>query len=389
MHQQHGVGVVGGGLAGTWLAATLARQGWPVLLIEAQRLVDAVPAQRDLRTLALSVSSWVQLAALGITPAALDATPIRRIHVSYRGRPGRVLLDAADGGMDSFGHTVGYGRLLHALRAALADQERLELADGCQVEAVAGSALAARVRWRDAGGQARERLLALAVVADGGARVDGSAELGWTYRQQALACRVSSDRPCSGLAFERFTVEGPLALLPAHPDHALIWTAPPARIDALMALPDAQFLAALQDWFGDRAGRFTACTARLRYPLAARFALHSGQRRVVRIANAAQTLHPVAGQGFNLGLRDASRLAMLLGRADGRDPGAAPLLDAQRRARAGDRLLTSGITHALAETFALPLPGLAVGSALAFALLDSTPWLRRGFARLMGEGLAT
>jgi len=388
MDDRQAITLVGGGLAGTLLAALLARQGWAVQLLEAQRLDEAPAPERDLRTLALAAASWAELATLGITPTSVQAAPIRRIHVSFRGRPGRVLLDADDSGQPDFGHTVGYGRLLQALRARLSGLPGLTITDGCQVDEVGGSGIAARVAWRDRAGQAHSRLAPLVVVADGGGLRNGGPALSWRYRQQALSCRVETDPAGGTTAFERFTVAGPVALLPAGSGYALIWTAPAARIQALLACPEAEFLRQLQDWFGDRAGRFTACSARLAYPLTSRFQLRAAGRRVVRIANAAQTLHPVAGQGFNLGLRDATRLARLLGSPGAGDPGSPALLAAYRAARQRDRGVTSGITHLLAGAFALPLPGMALGSALGFALLDGSPLLRRGFARLMGEGVA-
>lgn len=388
MGDRQSLTIVGGGLAGTLLAVLLARQDWPVQLLEAQRLEEAPPPERDLRTLALAASSWGLLGELGITPASVQASPIRRIHVSHRGRPGRVLLDAADSGDADFGHTVAYGRLLHALRTCLAGLPGLTLADGCQVEAVGGSSVAARVQWRDRAGQSHRQLCALAVVADGGGLPAGGPALSWRYRQQALSCRLETEPGSGDTAFERFTSDGPVALLPAGPGYALIWTAPAARADALLTCDEPAFLRQLQDWFGDRAGRFTACSARQRHPLATRFQLHAAERRVVRIANAAQTLHPVAGQGFNLGLRDVAQLATLLGRGNSGDPGADGLLRRYRASRRRDRAVTSGITHLLAGTFALPLPGLTLGSTVGFALLDGSPALRRGFARLMGEGMS-
>jgi 2-octaprenyl-6-methoxyphenol hydroxylase len=387
MRDERSIAVIGGGLAGTVLAAVLADQGWPVQVFEAQVLTDAPAPERDLRTLALAGSSWHTLARLGITPAAVEAVPIRHIHVSWRGRPGSVLLDAADSAVDSFGHTVSYGRLLQAVRAAAGRRSTIEWEEGCQVEQVDGSSSAARLCWRDRDGAARSRLAPLAIIADGGALPARASGLNWHYRQQAIACRVETDRPTGDLAWERFTIEGPIALLPSTPGYALIWTGQSARIDALLAADDPAFLAALQDWFGDRAGRFLRCSRRLRYPLAAHFELRPARQRVVRVANAAQTLHPVAGQGFNLGLRDVAALLAVLEGAPTGDPGSPALLARYLASRTPDRQLTSVMTHALAGVFTLPLPGLGIGATLGFAALDNHPTLRRRFARWMADGV--
>ena len=387
------IAIVGGGLAGTCLAGLLAAQGWQVQLFEAQRLADAPPAARDLRTLALARSSWDTLAGLGIGRDALEAAPIRQVHVSFRGRPGRVLLDAAESARDALGHTVNYGRLLQALRTAALARPEIRIHEGCTVRDVGGSSSAARLRWVDGDGRRQERLAPLVVVADGGALSEQGPALAWRYRQHALACRVETDRRADGTAWERFTVDGPIALLPAGEGHALIWTGPAARIQRLQAADDPAFLAELQDWFGDRAGRFVRCSARMSYPLGARFQLHPARRRVVRIANAAQSLHPVAGQGFNLGLRDVAALASLLSETAAQsprgDPGAAGLLARYGRVRAPDRRWASGLTHLMAELFALPIPGLALGSAAAFGLLDGSLGLRQRFARVMADGAGT
>lgn len=387
MNKEPGMVVVGGGPAGCCLAALAADQGHVIQLLEATPF-DAPPsAGMAQRTLALSHASWDTLAQLGITPSAVHAMPIRSIHVSYRGRPGRVELRAEDSDADRFGATVSYGALLGALRAQVRHRPLIHVADGCRVERVSGASSAARTDWRLPTGAVASRLSALAVIADGGALADDPATLRWRYAQQALACEVHTASPPGDCAWERFTREGPIALLPSAHGYALIWTGPPARIQRLLDLPEPAFLVELQEWFGDRAGRFLGATQRIPYPLSGRFALLPARRRVVRIANAAQAMHPVAGQGFNLGLRDVRALMTVVARHGESDPGGSTALAAYSAARARDRSLTAGMTHLLAGAFSLPLPGAAWPGSLALLGMDLSPALRRRFARLMAEGL--
>ncbi len=382
--------VIGAGPAGCCLAALLADQGWPVTLLESGAMDASSPGPAAVavqRTLALAGPSWTLLGRLGITPQQVAAHPIRTIHVSYRGQAGRVCLDASESGVSEFGHTVSYARLLTALRAAVAARPGITVHEQAVVQTVQGSTSAARVRWRGPAG-AQDSLVSLAVLAEGGALTASGDALTWPYRQQALACVVQAEQPTGDQAFERFTPDGPLALLPCAEGYALIWTAPAARIAHLLQASDADFLAALQAWFGDRLGRFRQCSPRQRYPLRGRFVLQPAGRRFVQIANAAQTLHPVAGQGFNLGLRDITTLTEALGAAQpGQDPGSATRLAAYQRARRADRWTTAGLTHLLATAFALP--GSSLPMSLALGTFDLAAPLRRGFARLMAEGIAS
>ncbi len=383
--------IVGAGPAGSCLGALLADQGWPVTLLEAGRLDGPQPPSAALsqRTLALAAPAWQVLGQLGLTPASLQAQPIRSIHVSYRGQPGRVCLEAAESGQDSFGHTVNYDTLLAALRAALMARPGVRLLGECHVQQVTAAAAAARVRWQDAQGAPHAALTPLAVLAEGGRLAVGRDSVQWRYRQQALACVVRTSVTGKGCAYERFTPEGPIALLPVPEGYGLIWTGSAARIESLLAADDQAFLRALQDWFGDRVGAFVAVGPRQHYPLQARFSLRTAQSRVLRVANAAQTLHPVAGQGFNLGLRDITALLDLLaplapGTGVAGDPGRSALLLAHARQRRRDRWVTGGVTHLLAEGFALPGSGWMAGKALTW--FDLHQPLRQRFARLMAAG---
>jgi len=190
------------------------------------------------------------------------------------------------------------------------------------------------------------------------------------------------------MAWERFTPEGPIALLPSSQGLALIWTGSSARIQQLCALDEAAFLNALQEWFGDRTGHFMKAGPRMRYPLQSRFSLRPAYHRVIRIANAAQSLHPVAGQGFNLGLRDVLQLRASLGEGNSKDAGSPSTLASFSKARRVDRWLTGGLTHLLAQGFTSSLPGSRSLGSLALSVMDVSPMLRDHFARVMSDGLA-
>ncbi|MEJ7804931.1 MAG: FAD-dependent monooxygenase, partial [Telluria sp.] len=203
------------------------------------------------------------------------------------------------------------------------------------------------------------------------------------YQQTAVIARVAASAPIAHRAYERFTDEGPLALLPQEGEdgqqYALVWCVRPETADALLALDDGAFLARLGQAFGTRLGRFTATGARATYPLGLN-AGSGGSARSVAIGNAAQTLHPVAGQGLNLGLRDAAVLARLL--AQEATPAALARFGA---ARSADRKLVVGLTDAMARAFAGAGPAQAL-LGLSLGLLDTVAPARTLLAELMMFG---
>ena len=379
--------IIGGGPAGCCMALLLAQQGWPCLVIEAGNW-SAVHSEKYERTLALSQSSWNVLAETGIVPQDLNAQAIRSIHVSQRGMPGQVLLSAEDVGKKVFGYTVSYQALLTALRNKIQSESLITVQSHRRVLSIEGSHTAARISYQSPSSGRDSILSALSIVADGGAQIDDPRALNWSYGTEALSCQITSLGAKAGLAWERFTPEGPIALLPSAQGLALIWTGSSARIQDLCSLNEQAFLSALQDWFGDRAGCFVNASPRVRYPLKSRFSLRPAHHRVIRIANAAQTLHPVAGQGFNLGLRDVVQLRDCLGVAHAQDPGHPSLLNLFSSERRADRWLTGGLTHLLAQGFTLPIPGVRSLGSFALSAMDITPSLRDRFSQLMSDGLA-
>ena len=331
----------GAGPVGCALALLLRAQGMNVAL-------EAAPRRRQdfLRPLALSHASRLILERVGAWQAG---TSIRHVHVSRQGAFGRTQLSAQDAGVESLGTVIDYDELLDAL---------LERVSAERIGTAAGDAK-------------------LVVHAEG-ASPDASEK---TYAQEALVALVTPQRAPEGTAYERFTPEGPLALLPLAGRYAVIWGMPPERAQALVSAPEADFLAALSAAFGRRAGRFIAVERRSRAPLS----LHQRPSRIgaraAYIGNAAQTLHPVAGQGLNLGLRDAWDLAQVLREAG--DPGDARVLQQFAALRRVDAFATVRITDFLAGGFtgANPVAGLMRGIALT--ALDTCLPARRFFARRM------
>jgi 2-octaprenyl-6-methoxyphenol hydroxylase len=303
------------------------------------------------RPIALSYGSRLILERVGAW-GGFAATPIRSVHVSQQGAFGRTRMDAADAGVPELGYVVDYRDLLNFLLEKTQPGEKTDSSPSLTVHAEGIS------------DEAEEK----------------------SYGQEAVLARVATRPASSGTAWERFTPQGPLALLPYGTGHggdgyALVWGTRPAEAQALCALPEAEFLAALSAAFGARAGEFTGVSERTRAPLALRFRRSRVAPREAFIGNAAQTLHPVAGQGLNLGLRDAWDLAQLL--RDAADPGDARLLERFAATRKFDAAAAIRVTDFLAGAF-LERSLLAAGlRGFALTALDICLPARRFFARRM------
>ncbi|GJH23354.1 UbiH/UbiF/VisC/COQ6 family ubiquinone biosynthesis hydroxylase [Caballeronia novacaledonica] len=377
-----GAGPVGLALAG-WLARRSATSRLSIALIDA-RTPDA--AANDPRALALSHGSRVMLQPLGFPG---DATPIRRIHVSQRGHFGRTLIEHDEHELPELGYVVRYGSLV----GALADAVRATNVDW----RTDTSALAplqdhdgVTLPLQSPGGERTIRVKVL-VNAEGGlyqkSNVAAPGERrARDYGQTAIVGTVSVSDPRANVAWERFTSEGPIALLPCggqrHADYSLVWCSTPDEAARRMQLDDDTFLAELGAAFGTRMGRFTRIASRAAFPLGLTALDVLVDRRTVAIGNAAQTLHPVAGQGLNLGLRDALALTDALS-ADGPRPLALARF-AQRRAL--DRRLTIGATDTLARIFTVDFPPLAAMRGLALTALEFLPPVKSALARQMMFG---
>jgi len=365
--------IVGGGPVGSALALALRDGGRRVLLLEARTAHGA-----DRRPLALSYGSRLILERLGVwRELEAFATPIRDIHVSQRGGFGRARLEAAETGLPELGYVIDYGRLAQLLAQAASTCATCH--HGARVLARQGGD-PAQVSYEHAG-ERRDLTASLVVVADGGAAADAASG---DYRQCAVTARVGSERLHGNTAYERFTRDGPLALLPDGSGWALVWTTTPGRAQELCAAADDFFLAELQREFGNRAGRFVETSPRASHALYRRRA-SADAAHAVFIGNAAQTLHPVAGQGFNLGLRDAWELAgHVLDSADA--PGSPAWLQAYRRRRRIDRGGGIAFTHGLVSLFSNDLLPLSLARGAGLALFGCMPPLKDFLARRMTFG---
>jgi 2-octaprenyl-6-methoxyphenol hydroxylase len=371
------VAICGAGPVGMALAALLARRGMAparIALIDGKSLGQALT---DPRSIALSYGSRQLLEEVGAWP--LPATPIHQIHVSRRGRFGRSMLDRDEHKLPALGYVTRYGELVSALAGAC---------ERAGIEAIRPARISAMVEGDDGVAlqldDGRELRTALAVQAEGG--VFGQQEqraLQRDYEQVAVIARVAAGTPIAHRAYERFTDEGPLALLPQDGadglQYALVWCVRQENAAGLLAQGDAAFLARLGDAFGGRLGRFTRTSARASYPLGLN-AEARATSRTVAIGNAAQTLHPVAGQGLNLGLRDAAVLARLLSREA--TPGQLLAFSAARQA---DRKTTVGLTDAMARVFADTGPAQTL-LGLSLGMLDAVAPARMLLAELMMFG---
>ena len=372
------VAIVGSGPVGATLAAMAHASGLEVGLFEARTAPSG-----DRRTLALSHASRERLEEAGAWPREA-ATAIASIHISQRGGPGRTLLEAHEQRLPALGYTVAYAALeaaLHRRVAALG----VPLEYGAACTGIRLEPDAAHVQF-STGGEASAKLL---VLADGGAnanRIPGVAFLEKDYLQRAVVALVTCDRAHAGRAYERFTPQGPMALLPVEDRYALVWTAKPTEAERLLALDDASFLVELQQAFGDRAGRFLAADPRASFPLKLRAINTPVALRTAMVGNAAQALHPVAGQGLNLGLRDAATLAAALARARRDDVGGAAMLREYAEARRRDATRGIAFTDFLVSSFADARRLPTWGRGLGLIALDLFPPARRLLGQRMIHG---
>jgi 2-octaprenyl-6-methoxyphenol hydroxylase len=376
------VAIAGGGMVGLSLAAALAQLPLDVVVIEPVAPGADDQPSFDARTTALSGGSRRVLEGIGAWAAvAAGATPVRRIHVSERGAFGTAILTAEEQGVTSLGYTVENRLLGQSLRARVGEFPRIRTRNA-RVEAVKTGADA--IRLATDGGESVEARL---VVAADGAQSAVRAALGVgagvsEYGQQAVIAHVDTARFHDYTAYERFTPDGPVAVLPiAEGRSAIVWSLAPDAARRALALDDRAFLAELQAAFGLRLGRFTRVGRRQAYPLSLTQAERLIAPRAAILGNAAQSLHPVAGQGFNLALRDVALLAELLADAGGRDPGDPALLERYATERAPDRQAVIRFTDALVRGFGLPLAPLRRARGQGLLLFDLLRPVKHEFAR--------
>ncbi|MDF2179454.1 2-octaprenyl-6-methoxyphenyl hydroxylase [Aliiglaciecola sp. CAU 1673] len=380
--------IVGGGTIGSLLALALADAGLKITVIEAKAYqASQNHPSFDGRTIALAYHSAQYLAKLGLSLDSSRYTPIRHIKVSDKGHLGQCSLDAKRLDVDALGLVVSQQQLGEDLHQALSGKA---ITWHCPDRVVSVEQQQEKVVLTLASGQTlHSRLL---VIADGGdsptAKLLGIQSRIQDYGQAALVANVEMDRPHQYVAHERFTPSGPLAILPLSERYGgLVWSLHADELDAYLQLDDVTFLQRLQQAFGYGLGRFVRVGIRAGYPLRLVTVGQSVHHRTVLLGNAAHTLHPIAGQGFNLGLRDVEALANLLqSGAQEEDIGRFQLLHRYHRQRIGDQQQVIGLTDTLVKTFSNDFLPLVVGRNLGLTLMSRCGPLSDGLAwRAMGK----
>ena len=385
MQTDHDILIIGGGLVGASLAIALEGSGLRVALVEAAPPRADLQPSYDERNLALARATVNALAALGVwARVGARATPIKRIHVSRQGEFGAVRLAASGHGVDAFGAVLPARELGNGLLAQLDVCAMLTRYAPAQLTAIGSDTDGVSVRLATASGETRVRAHLL-VGADGtnsfvrnalGIQTDNV-----DYAQTAFVCTVTAERVPDGCAFERFTSSGPVALLPLGERRAgVVLTVPAHDAARVVALDDAGFIELLQERFGWRLGRLARPGKRVSYPLMRVQAQRLHAPRAVLVGNAAQTLHPIGAQGFNLGLRDALTLAELLVEQGG-DPGAHELLGTYAKRRRQDREGTIAMSDGLARWTAHDAPPLKLLRSLSMLALDRIAPLQEALVR--------
>ena len=366
--QKDNIIIVGGGPVGSILALALQQQNMAFTMLEA-RAKGA--SHNDTRALALSYGSRLILQKLGVWDAlAAKATAINTIHISQRGGLGRTKLNAADHNMPAIGYVLPYGALTQALDTVLDTTNILYEAEATAIKTLPD---ASEVTFT-LNNQLQTLQSRLLIVADGGrslGEIEGIKKETKEYGHNALVSKVTADLPHNHIAYERFTPTGPMALLPnGNAGFSLVWTGEKASIDALLQLDDATFLAQLHAAFGDRVGQFLSVEKRISFPLKLSTLKPSTAPHLAVIGNAAQTMHPVAGQGFNVGLRDAWALADLIINTPPEALGDARMLASYNKLRQRDTRGGILFTDLLVNVFSNDVIGLRTIRGVGLGLLE-------------------
>ena len=360
--------IVGGGPVGSILALALQQKKVAFTMLEARA---KAASHSDTRALALSHGSRLILEKLGIWQAVeAKATAINTIHISQRGGLGRTKLNAADHNLPAVGYVLPYGALTQALDGALDTEQVLYEAEVTKLKP--RESLSEVIFNQQCKSQTLSSILL--VVADGGrnlSEIDGIIKETKEYGHDALVSKVTAESPHNNIAYERFTPSGPMALLPnGEAGFSLVWTGEKASIDTLLALDDATFLTQLHEAFGDRIGKFLSIEKRISFPLKLSTLKSATAPHLVVIGNAAQTMHPVAGQGFNVGMRDAWTLADIISNTPQIDLGGELMLATYNKQRSRDTRGGILFTDMLVNVFSNNVLGLGAMRGAGLGLLE-------------------
>ena len=402
MNADYDIAIIGGGPVGAALALALRGSKLKVCVLEAR---PAHIASQDARALALSYGSRLLLDRLGVWNSLQGVSPIRTIHISQKQSFGRAVLHAAEMNVPELGYVLPYPALQDALTNALRSSDVVSIY-GASVTQLTSEADHSAISYQQDG--VEHTLHArLAVVADGGKLLAQQfPPQVHDYGQSALithitCCALSHSSPQGGrrgvpgtsgstlsqTAFERFTPQGPLALLPFKEGYELVWTASHQAAQEMLTWDDVHFLHELHQHFGDRVGEFLTVSKRTCFPLGLKRApQQTPMPHTVLLGNAAQTMHPVAGQGFNMGLRDAWDLAEEILDAKPEELGTEAMLAAYRSDRRTDREMGIRFTDGLVRLFSNDLPLVSAGRAAALTALDCLPFAKKFVARRMMFG---
>jgi len=386
--------IVGGGMVGASLACALRESALRIGVIEAVPLAAADQPSYDDRTIALAYGSRRVFEGLDLwRDIAPGATPIERIHVSDRGHFGFTRLAAVDAGLPALGYVVANRVLGAALLKRLEVSKNIDWLCPAEMRDIRLQPTYAQVdvRHLDTDMTLTARLVVAADGAHSAVRTAVGIEVARTeYRQTAVVTNVTAGVPHHNTAYERFTDTGPLALLPLSGERcAVVWSVRGEETPTILGWNDEEFLQHLQGRFGDRLGNFTRVGKRAAYPLALTRVREHVRQRLALIGNAAHTVHPVAGQGFNLGLRDVAALSEILVDAvrAGADIGDALTLHRYADWRRRDNQAIAAFTNGLIRIFSNDVPPLALTRNAGLIAVDLMPGVKRGFIR-MTSGLA-
>ncbi|MGH1374194.1 MAG: 2-octaprenyl-6-methoxyphenyl hydroxylase [Cellvibrionaceae bacterium] len=395
------IAIIGGGMVGAAQAALLAQANpqWRITLIETFPMPEGKPSFQpsfDDRATAIAHGSVILLQQLGIWPQLQQhGTPIDQVHVSDKGHFGGALIDRHEQNVDALGYVVPNGWIGRVLIAHLHQLANVDIVAPATVEQLQPQVGGARLQLRR--GDSTVILTAqLAIIADG-AQSPLRQSLGidcqqQSYQQTAIIANIGLEKSHQGVAYERFTDQGPMALLPLGESlqgqaSALVWTQPSAEAERILALSDEHFLHLLQQRFGHRLGRFVSVGKRDSYPLSLSVAKEQIRSSVVVMGNAAHFLHPVAGQGFNLALRDCAALATSLMEKSDAPLGALSRLNRYMELQRLDQQATINFSDQLTKLFSTASLPQAALRALGFVGLECVPPVKHWFTRqTMGAG---